>query len=142
VPFARPLLPALCTLATLAALTVGCGSDGSGSGYGAGDSTEQPPTATATTPEAPPGASARDCRVVVIGAVRTTGIGCESGGRVVLAWLGKPVCSAPAGASRFSCTVEGGYRCSGASTDRGIAVSCARPGASVAFVAPIVARRD
>jgi hypothetical protein len=31
--------------------------------------------------------------------------------------------------------VDDEYRCLGAATERGIAVSCARPGSSVAFIA-------
>jgi hypothetical protein len=49
-------------------------------------------------------------------------------------WARRGECSSPAGASRYSCTVSR-YRCLGARTDRGIAVSCAQPGRSVSFVA-------
>jgi hypothetical protein len=98
---------------------------------------KQAPTATATTPAAPPGASARPCEGTVAGTgqVRVTGIGCDVGRGVVAVWAHKPACSSPADASRFSCTVYGGYRCLGGAADRGIAVSCAHPGGSVAFVA-------
>lgn len=135
-PLRRPLLSALFAVAALAAAATGCGSADGGSGYGSRDSTEAAPTATATTPEAPPGASARACGGAVAGAeeVRVTGVGCDVGLRVVAAWLGKPSCSAPPGGSRFSCSVYSGYRCLGASTARGIAVSCAEPGASVSFI--------
>jgi len=47
----------------------------------------------------------------------------------------EPACAPFGGASRSSCSVYGGYRCLGAVTDRGVAVSCARTGSSVAFVA-------
>jgi hypothetical protein len=104
---------------------------------GCGSSDDQAPTATATTPPAPPGAAARACGGTAAGAgqLRVTGIGCEEGRAVVAAWAGDPVCSGPADASRFSCAVHDGYRCLGAATARGIAVSCSRPGSSVAFVA-------
>lgn len=133
----HPLLSALLVAVALAALSAGCGSSDGGSGYGSRDSTEEPPTATATTPEAPPGASARTCNGAVTAAseVRVTGIGCDVGLRVVAAWVAKPSCSTPAGGSRFSCSVEDGYRCLGTSAERGITVSCAHPGASVAFIA-------
>jgi hypothetical protein len=136
VPLARPPLTALATFVALAVLIAGCGSDGSGSGYGSRDSTGDPPTATATTPEAPPGASVRTCEGTVAGTgeLRVTGIGCEAGRGVVAAWAGKPSCAAPAGASRFSCALADGYRCTAAAAGQGIAVSCAHPGASVAFV--------
>jgi hypothetical protein len=133
----RQPLSALLVVVALAAALTGCGSSDGGSGYGSRDSTEEPATATATTPQAPPGASARACESGVPGteAVRVTGIDCAVGLRVVAAWAAKPSCSAPAGESRFSCSVEDGYRCLGTSAERGIAVSCAHPGASVAFVA-------
>lgn len=133
----HPLLSALLVAAAFAVLSAGCGSSDGGSGYGSRDSTEESLTATATTPEAPPGASARTCEGAVASAkdVRITGIGCDVGLRVVAAWAGKPSCSAPTGGSRFSCSVYGGYRCLGTSAERGIAVSCARPGASASFIA-------
>jgi hypothetical protein len=127
----------LLILLAVAALTVtattGCGS----SGDGGTESSETKTTATATTPPAPAGASARSCEGTPTGTgqVRVTGIGCDVGRGVVAAWASKPDCSAPAGASRFSCAVYRGYRCLGAATDRGFAVSCTRPGSSVSFVA-------
>lgn len=132
----RPLLSALLVALALAALATGCGSSDGGSGYGSRDSTEEPATATANTPDAPPGASARTCESSVAGTeeVRVTGIDCDVGRQVVAAWAGKPSCSAPAGESRFSCSVGGGYRCLGTSAERGIVVSCARPGASASFI--------
>lgn len=133
---ARPL-SSFCLLAALVALIAGCGSDGSGSGYGSRDSTEGPATATATTPDAPPGASARTCAGASAGTeeLRVTGIGCDEGRGIAAAWAAKPSCTAPEGASHFACTVAEGYRCIGAVAERGLAVSCARPGASVAFIA-------
>jgi hypothetical protein len=120
----------------LAALATGCGSSGdSGSETSAGPGAG--PTATATTPAAPPGASSRACESPVVGTeqLRVTGIGCDPGRRVAAEWVDKPACSSPADASRFSCIVDDRYRCLGAATGRGIAVSCAHPGSSVAFVA-------
>jgi hypothetical protein len=122
----------------LTALAIGCGSDGSGSGYGSRDSTAEQPTATATTPPAPPGATARDCgRTTVAGTegLRVTGIGCDVGRGVVAAWTRTRSCSTPAGASRYACTVHEDFRCLGASADGGIAVSCSRPGGSLSFIA-------
>ncbi len=133
---ARPHLPILAALVTLAALAAGCGSSDNSSS----ESPSTPgraPTATAKSPEAPPGASVRSCAGTVAGTgqLRVTGIGCDVGRGVVAVWAGKPACSSPAGASRYSCTVHGGYRCLAASTARGIAVSCSRSGRSIAFVA-------
>jgi hypothetical protein len=126
-------LPVFLALAALSVTaTTGCGSSGGGA-----DSNQAETTATATTPPAPLGASARSCEGTVAGTgqVRVTGTGCDVGRGVVAAWANEPDCSAPVGASRFSCAAYGGYRCLGAATDRGVAVSCTRPGSSVSFVA-------
>lgn len=126
-PLGCLLLP-LAIIATLA--VAGCGSSG-------GEESGPEATATATTPAAPPGASARGCEGAVAGTgrVRVTGVGCDVARGVVAAWMGKPSCSSLSGASRFSCAVHGDYRCLGAVGGRGVAVSCSRPGSSVAFVA-------
>jgi len=128
---ARHLLALAALVAAFAA--TGCGSSGGDSSR----SSEGRTTATATTPAAPPEASARNCEGTVAGtdAVRVTGVGCDVGRGLVAAWAGKPSCSSPAGESRFSCSVYRGYRCLGAAVDGGIAVSCSRPGSSVAFTA-------
>lgn len=121
-PPARPLLIVL----VAALLIAGCGSSG-----------EQDPTATATTPEAPPGASARTCRgtVAAVEELRVTGVDCAVGLIVATAWTSEPSCAPAEESSRSSCSVHDGYRCLGATTDRGVAVSCARSGSSVAFLA-------
>lgn len=126
--WARPL--AVLPLLIVAALLAGCGSSGDSRSEGGG--------ATATTPAAPPGASVRACGETTVAGTsgtRVTGIGCDVGRGIVAAWARKPACPPPAGASRSSCSLGDGYRCLAAATDRGIAVSCARPGASVAFLA-------
>ena len=124
----------LATLTVLAALAMaGCGSSGDSSESSGGE-----PTARATTPSAPPGASVRSCGDTTVAGteqLRVTGAGCDVGRGVAAEWANRPACSGPAGASRFSCTVHGDYRCLGAAGERGIAVSCARPGSSVAFLA-------
>ncbi len=138
-PRARPIAPILlAVLLGLVAFAAGCGDSSGGSGYGSRDSTEQPPTATATTPEAPPGASARSCgRTTVTGTegLRVTGIGCDVGRGIVAAWTSKPSCAPGNEASRVSCTLPDGYGCIAAAVERGIAVSCSRPGSSLAFLA-------
>ena len=48
-------------------------------------------------------------------------------------WQRERSCSPPAGASRDSCLTRS-YRCQAARTDRGLAVSCAREGQSIAFI--------
>jgi hypothetical protein len=127
VPVARLLAAVLLTLAFAVALT-GCGSSAE----------PETTTATATTPRAPAGASARSCgntTVTGTSATRVTGIGCDVGRGIVAAWARWPGCTPASGASRSSCSLADGYRCLAAATDRGLAVSCARPGASVAFLA-------
>jgi hypothetical protein len=49
------------------------------------------------------------------------------------AFLAKPSCKRPPGASRWGCSIDS-YRCQAVVTDRGWSVSCSRPGRSVAFV--------
>ncbi len=90
----------------------------------------------ATTSTAPAGAAARNCSATVDGVadLSVTGVDCEEGRGVVVFWTAQRSCRRPAGASRVSCSVAA-YRCLGATTDRGLAVSCARPGRSVSFVA-------
>lgn len=104
---------------------------------GCGSSEESEPTATATAPAAPPGASARSCEGTIAGAseLRVTGVGCTVGHAVAAAWADESACSPTGNASRSSCSIYDGYRCLGAATDRGVAVSCARTGSSVAFIA-------
>lgn len=52
--------------------------------------------------------------------------------QVRAAFLAKPDCQPPEGASRWGCSV-GVYRCQGVVTGRGWSVSCAKPGRSIAF---------
>jgi hypothetical protein len=67
------------------------------------------------------------------GEVRVTGVSCELGRSLVAGWYKDDACSAPQGASRFSCRL-GKFICLSAVTDRGVAVTCATPGRSVAFI--------
>jgi hypothetical protein len=127
---ARHLLTAAgaCALAValLALLAAGCGSSGTGSSSdeatGAG--------------QAPPGATARTCAAPAHGAaeLRATGVACSLAGEVAGGWTAEAGCVPAPSASRTSCTV-GRYRCLAVSTGRGFAVSCARPGRSISFVA-------
>jgi hypothetical protein len=117
-------------LALAAALLGACGSSG-GSG------------STATTTEkagggAPAGATAQSCVLSAggVSGLRATGVSCGGAQKVALAWRRSAACVPRAGASRFSCEV-GSYRCLGAATARGLAVGCARPGHSIAFLAKV-----
>jgi hypothetical protein len=129
---ARLLLP-IAILATV--LIAGCGSDN-------GDETTQTSgSSSATTsatppPSAPAGASAQACTIDTAGLedLRVTGVDCGAGQQVAVAWTRGTTCASPQSSSRFACSVRG-YRCLGTTTERGVAVSCARSGRSIAFVA-------
>jgi hypothetical protein len=122
------LAAALVALALAAALLAGCGSSS--------DDSTQTTTPEPGTPAAPVGAAARSCetKAVDVEPLRATGISCDGARQLMYGWQQKGSCSSPAAASRVSCTTRS-YRCLGARTDRGTAVSCSRPGRSVAFVA-------
>jgi len=128
----RPNKIALAALAIVVAMAAaGCGSS-SDETTGASETTA--PTSTTPGQEAPVGVRARSCDVTgSSGEVRVTGVSCELGRSLVAAWHKNTGCSAPEGASRMSCRV-GGFICLGAVTDRGVAVTCAAPGRSVAFI--------
>lgn len=117
-------------ITALVAVMDGCGASSSDQGSPGGHGTASPRGATA-----PVGASAQRCTGAVTGVeeLRVSGIDCAVGRGIVASWANVRRCSVPAGASRFSCPIAG-YRCLGAATDRGIAVTCARPGRSVSFI--------
>ncbi len=97
---------------------------------GCGDSSSE----KAPAPTAPVGAAAKTCdaRSPGIDALRATGVSCSQARRIVRGWRRERSCSLPSAASRTSC-LSRSYRCLGARTDRGLAVSCARAGQSIAF---------
>jgi hypothetical protein len=119
--FAGPI-----AIALAAALLAGCGSSGGGSTS----------TGSATTPSAPAGASATACDSGTSGAeaLRAVAVSCPQARRLALGWQHQAACSPSGGASRSSCAT-GSYRCLGVATSLGIAVTCARPGHTVAFIA-------
>lgn len=124
-------LAALLAVFALAAMVLsGCGSSGDSTSTGGAAPTK------AGAAEAPVGATTQSCVLNAGGAVglRAAGVPCQEAQKVALAWRRQAACSASAGASRSACSV-GRYRCLGARTDRGLAVSCARPGRAVSFTA-------
>jgi hypothetical protein len=125
----------LAVLAVVVAVTAaGCGSS-SDETTGASETTA-PPASTSTTPgqEAPIGVRVRSCGATgSSGEIRVTGVSCELGRSLVAGWHKDSDCAAPKGASRTSCRL-GKFTCLGVVTDRGVGVSCAAPGRSVAFV--------
>jgi hypothetical protein len=126
-------LAPLAVLALAIALLGGCGDSSSDESDGSRARTVQQKQGEA---RAPVGAVANSCdtHMVDVEALRATGLPCDRARQVMYGWQRERSCSAPAGASRTSC-LTGSYRCLGAHTDRGIAVSCARRGQSIAFIA-------
>ncbi len=126
---------ALAALAIVVAMAAaGCGSSANET-TGASE-TAAPPASTSTTPgqEAPVGVRATSCNATTSsGEVRVTGVSCEVGRSLVSGWYKDGDCSGTEGASRMHCRL-GRFVCLGAATDRGIAVTCAAPGRSVAFI--------
>jgi hypothetical protein len=121
------LAAALLTAALLAASLAACGSSGSGSETTRGGGGQQ---------SSPAGASAQACAAATrVEGLRVTAASCGEGQRVALAWVHGSDCQPGAGASRAGCRV-GSYRCGAVRADRGVAVTCARPGRTVAFVVP------
>lgn len=125
----------LIAMALLGLGAAGCGSssESGGEGRATQSSTSRPAPPRLHTP---PGAAAQSCgKTTVSGTegLRVTGVGCDVGRGVVAVWAHSSSCSAST--SRPSCSVYRGYRCIGARTDAGLAVSCARGGSSVSFVA-------
>lgn len=134
--FAAPI--AIACLA--AALLASCGGS-SGGGSTAGGSTEpsgggQATQSSSSGAKAPAGASAQACPIDVArtAGLRVTAVSCGEGQRVVLAWRRGSGCVPAPGGSQAGCEVRG-YRCVATATDRGLSVSCARPGRSIAFTA-------
>ncbi|MDX6624719.1 MAG: hypothetical protein QOE75_2651 [Solirubrobacterales bacterium] len=122
----------LATVVLTAALLAGCGDSGDGNSERSIQATPQVKGATA-----PAGASAQECKGGAGAGVmlRATGIPCSVALDLVKAWEQDESCPPAAGASRSSCEIVGGYRCLSVVTDRGVSVSCARPGHSIAFTA-------
>jgi hypothetical protein len=100
---------------------------------GCGDSSSDE---TSAPPPAPIGAGVKSCdsHAGEVESLRPTGLPCEQARRVMYGWQREPSCSLASGASRGSCLARS-YRCLAVRTDRGLAVSCAREGQSIAFLA-------
>ncbi len=122
-------------LALGGALLAGCGSS-STSPPATGTSATAPAGAAKTSTAAPIGAAAYGCKDTAGGVrqLRVTGAGCADARGIAAGWVAKRACQASTGASRTSCAVDG-WRCLGARTDQGIAVTCAQRGRSISFVA-------
>jgi hypothetical protein len=119
---ATPLAVLILTVGLLA----GCGGSSS-----KGTGSTAPGVHTST---APAGASVHACPLAITGTrgLRATEVSCHEAQKVAVVWLGDSGCAAAPDASHSACSVRG-YRCIGTATDRGLAVSCSRPGRAVSF---------
>jgi hypothetical protein len=125
-------LVAIALLTVIAALLSGCGSSSNESSTaGDGGSTQAAPSTGA-----PPGAAAKSCETFAADAenLRATNIPCEQARQVLFGWQREPSCALPTRASRGGC-LSRSYHCQAVRAERGVAVSCARAGESVAFIA-------
>jgi hypothetical protein len=125
------LATSLLIVALAAAILGGCGGssdDGTGSGTA--------PESEAGTSTAPAGAAARSCGDEArFGEVRATGLSCLEARRLAGAWAARGgACRPTGGASHAACTIAA-YRCIANEVGKGLSVSCARSGASLAFIA-------
>jgi hypothetical protein len=129
----RLAAPLIATALLATALLAGCGSSADGGG---GGSTRQGPAPAPSGTSAPAGATAASCDAYAedAEALRATAIPCDQARQVMFGWQRQPSCALPAGASRGSCLTRS-YRCQSVRGGRGVAVSCARAGESIAFVA-------
>ncbi|MFN8162583.1 MAG: hypothetical protein U0R26_01905 [Solirubrobacterales bacterium] len=118
-------------VALAAALLAGCGGSSGGS---SGSESTAPPKASGS--RAPVGASARHCDTGAVDAkaLRATGLSCGEARRLMFGWQRSSSCALPPATSRASCTRRS-YLCLSTRTARGVAVSCSRPGRSIAFLA-------
>jgi hypothetical protein len=124
-------ITALAAIVLCAALLVaGCG----GGSSGGSNSTAAPKKATA--PNAPAGSKVVACKESAedVAGLRATAVDCGTADRIMRRWANHRSCALAEGASRGSCSL-GSFRCQTVRADSGVAVSCARPGGDIAFIA-------
>jgi hypothetical protein len=123
-----------------ALLAAGCGGGSSGGSNstaapeGGGPNGGTPKKATA--PNAPAGSRVVACKEEAIGidGLRAAAVDCGTADRIMRRWANHRSCALAEGASRGSCSL-GSFRCQAVKAARGVAVSCARPGGDIAFIA-------
>jgi hypothetical protein len=115
----------IATVALAAALLGGCGG---------GSDESSSPTREGDAPSAPLGAVAHSCETQAVdaGGLRATGVSCDRARGVMYGWQRDSRCTDAGAVSRSACTTRS-YRCLATRTERGVAVSCSRPGRSIAF---------
>lgn len=127
----------LSALAILAVLVAALFVAGCGGGSRSGGSSSEPGAAKkATAPNAPAGSKVVSCGMTTGGMaqLRATMIDCGTARQMMMRWGRRAGCALGKSESRGSCSL-GGFRCQAVRVDRGTAVSCARPGGDVSFVA-------
>ena len=125
---------AVAALGIAAALLVaGCGGS---SGSGSSSTAPAGGGKKATAPNAPTGSKVIACKEgeVEMEQLRATAVGCGSAREAMRRWERSHVCTLGRSGSRSSCSLDG-FRCQAVRVDRGAAVTCARPGGDVSFVA-------
>jgi hypothetical protein len=125
-----------------ALLAAGCGGGSSGGsnstaapeGGGGASGGEGPKKATA--PNAPAGSKVVVCKegAAEVEGLRATAVDCGTADRILRRWQNHRSCALAGDASRGSCSL-GSFRCQAVKAEAGTAVSCARPGGDIAFIA-------
>jgi len=120
-----------------ALLAAGCGGGGSeGSSSNAPAERGGGTPKETTSPNAPAGSKVVACKAGAadMKGLRATAVDCTSARATMRRWGHDKSCALAEGTSRGSCSL-GDFHCQAVQADRGVAVSCARPGGDVAFVA-------
>ena len=131
---------ALAALALLVAalLVGGCGggSSGGSSSTAPGGAKEGGGPKKATAPNAPAGSKVVSCAEgsVETEQLRATEVDCATARTTMERWESSHACALGKGSSRSSCSL-GGFRCQAVRTGSNAAVSCARPGGAISFIA-------
>jgi hypothetical protein len=90
----------------------------------------------AASPDAPAGSKVVSCSEghVETMQLHATAVNCRTARTTMQHWESSQACTLGKGGSRSSCSL-GGFRCQAVRVDKGAAVSCARPGGDVAWIA-------
>ena len=124
---------ALAVLVVAALLVAGCGGSGS---EGSSSTAPEGGAKKATAPNAPAGSKVISCsegRMETV-QLRATAVDCDTARATMQHWESSHACTLGKSASRSSCSL-GGFRCQAVKVDRGAAVSCAKEGADIAWIA-------
>ena len=131
----RAIASTLLAALLAAVLAAGCGSGGSSETTAPGGPGTETTQAHQSAAEGPTGVRSRACphageETLLL---RVTGVACAKGESVAAQWRSRSGCRPAAGESRSACSVAG-FRCLTATAGRGLAVTCARPERSIAFI--------